>query len=49
MLHVGTNNPNNKYEMNNNIDNTVIPIVRSENEKDLGVTFDGSLKFDIHI
>ena len=47
VLHIGKNNPHNDYDMNLGDDCTRIS--ECDVEKDLGVTFDGQLKFDAHI
>ena len=46
-IHFGKNNPCNDYYFHNEEDNQSIP--KCTEEKDLGVTFDNSLKFDLHI
>ena len=46
-IHYGYNNPKHKYYFNTK--DGPIEIVEANTEKDLGVTFDSSLKFDIHI
>ena len=45
VLHIGNNNPEEKYKMG--IDNKILSTC--ECEKDLGVTFDIDLSFDVHI
>ena len=45
-IHFGTNNPCYSYKINSNSD---INIPVGEDEKDIGVTFDSTLKFDNHI
>ena len=47
VLHIGQNNPNKEYTMNNNNGSAIID--SCENEKDLGVTFDCKLTFDAHV
>ena len=44
----GHKNPNHSYNIKNKDDSTVT-LQTSEEEKDLGVTFDSELKFDRHI
>ena len=46
-IHYGHNNPKHKYYFNTK--DGPIEIAEADIEKDLGVTFDSSLKFDIHI
>ena len=46
-IHFGKNNPCNDYYFHNEEGNQSIP--KCTEEKDLGVTFDNSLKFDLHI
>ena len=45
VLHIGNNNPEEKYKMG--IENKILSTC--ESEKDLGVTFDIDLSFDVHI
>ena len=47
VLHIGSNNPNNRYVMVNDKGQSVID--SCVNEKDLGVIFDCNLSFDAHI
>lgn len=47
VMHVGTTNPEQVYQMK--AGNDRIDIVKCEEEKDLGVTFDKCLKFDKHV
>ena len=47
VMHIGRENPMTKYYMDSDID--AEPIAVCKEEKDLGVIFDDSLKFDIHI
>ena len=46
-LHIGSKNPKHNYCMKTQ--NSVNVITECENEKDLGVVFGKSLKFDTHI
>ena len=46
-MHAGKNNPEFNYTMK--VDNVEVEIAECEEEKDLGVTFDKLLKFDVHI
>ena len=47
VLHMGKNNPKKQYMMQQ--DNNLMAVNTCLTEKDLGVTFDGGLDFDIHI
>ena len=47
VLHIGKNNPELDYKMK--LGDTHVDIIKCENEKDLGVTFDKCLSFDVHI
>ena len=47
VLHIGKNNPELDYKMK--LGDTHVDIMKCENEKDLGVTFDKCLSFDVHI
>ena len=46
-MHIGKKNPKHKYNMT--INNSTQTLECCDNEKDLGVTFDCNLSFDIHI
>ena len=46
-LHVGNKNPKRNYYFNNNEEEQPIP--KCSEEKDLGIIFDETLKFDKHI
>ena len=46
-LHLGKGNPNNDYTLRSN--NEEITIEKCQLEKDLGITFDTHMKFDLHI
>ena len=48
-LHIGRNNPRHVYYMYMYESGQQIPIEQVESEKDLGVTFDRTLRFDKHI
>ena len=47
VVHYGNKNPNYSYDIKNKNDS--VTLLTSDDEKDLGVTFDGELKFDKHI
>jgi hypothetical protein len=47
VMHIGKNNPGKDYTMT--LEGTERVIETCESEKDLGVTFDSSLSFDVHI
>ena len=46
-MHIGKNNPQNKYYMK--IEDSKQELDKCKEEKDLGITFDPTLNFDIHI
>jgi len=46
-MHIGRGNPKQEYHMNSG--NKEVTIKQTDCEKDLGVTFDERMKFDIHI
>ena len=46
-LHIGRNNPRHQYYMYES--GIQVPVEQVESEKDLGVTFESTLRFDYHI
>ena len=48
VLHIGHNNPEHQYSMTNT-EGSLVPLGRTELEKDLGINIDPALKFSQHI